>query len=85
MVFIWVPVTLLLSQEVFPAEFGSQYDRDLQTLFWEFYCRLAQLLPVPDVEQVRGVVLINTVCNNKICSINHYDLVSHYIGSLYKY
>ncbi|XP_013771143.1 zinc finger protein 420-like isoform X1 [Pundamilia nyererei] len=37
--------------EVFPAEFGSQYDRDLQTLFWEFYCRLAQLLPVPDVEQ----------------------------------
>uniref|UniRef100_UPI003AAA5282 uncharacterized protein n=1 Tax=Centroberyx gerrardi TaxID=166262 RepID=UPI003AAA5282 len=37
--------------EVFPAEFGPQYDRDLQTLFWEFVCRLAQLLPVPDLEQ----------------------------------
>uniref|UniRef100_A0A3B4UVP1 Zinc finger protein 11-like n=2 Tax=Seriola dumerili TaxID=41447 RepID=A0A3B4UVP1_SERDU len=37
--------------EVFPAEYGPQYDRDLQTLFWEFLCRLAQLLPVPDLEQ----------------------------------
>ncbi|XP_030575784.1 zinc finger protein 184-like isoform X2 [Archocentrus centrarchus] len=37
--------------EVFPAEFGSQYDRDLQTLFWEFHCRLTQLLPVPDLEE----------------------------------
>ncbi|XP_071358516.1 zinc finger protein 11-like [Trachinotus anak] len=37
--------------EVFPAEYGAQYDSDLQTLFWEFLCRLAQLLPVPDLEQ----------------------------------
>ncbi|XP_026182860.1 zinc finger protein 132-like isoform X2 [Mastacembelus armatus] len=37
--------------EVFPAEYGRQYDTDLQTLFWEFLCRLAQLLPVPDLEQ----------------------------------
>ncbi|KAM7366891.1 hypothetical protein PAMP_014828 [Pampus punctatissimus] len=37
--------------EVFPAEYGPQYDSDLQTLFWEFLCRLAQLLPVPDLEQ----------------------------------
>ncbi|XP_040885768.1 zinc finger protein 132-like isoform X2 [Toxotes jaculatrix] len=37
--------------EVFPAEYGPQYDSDLQTLFWEFHCRLAQLLPVPDLEQ----------------------------------
>ncbi|KAF6728591.1 Zinc finger and SCAN domain-containing protein 2 [Oryzias melastigma] len=37
--------------EVFPAEYGPQYDHDLQTLFSEFYCRLAQLLPVPDLEQ----------------------------------
>ncbi|XP_069012614.1 zinc finger protein 11-like [Embiotoca jacksoni] len=37
--------------EVFPADYGPQYDRDLQTLFWEFLCRLAQLLPVPDLEQ----------------------------------
>ncbi|XP_062299950.1 zinc finger protein 132-like [Scomber scombrus] len=37
--------------EVFPAEYGPQYDSDLQTLFWEFLCRLAQLLPVPDLKQ----------------------------------
>ncbi|XP_028249964.1 zinc finger protein 814-like [Parambassis ranga] len=37
--------------EVFPAEYGPQYDSDLQMLFWEFLCRVAQLLPVPDLEQ----------------------------------
>uniref|UniRef100_UPI0037E9003D zinc finger protein 11-like n=1 Tax=Semicossyphus pulcher TaxID=241346 RepID=UPI0037E9003D len=37
--------------EVFPAEYGPQYDSDLQTLFSEFLFRLAQLLPVPDLEQ----------------------------------
>uniref|UniRef100_A0A668AN60 C2H2-type domain-containing protein n=1 Tax=Myripristis murdjan TaxID=586833 RepID=A0A668AN60_9TELE len=42
--------------EVFPVEYGPQYDSDLQTLFWEFVCRLAQLLPVPDLEQVSDVV-----------------------------
>ncbi|XP_054480625.1 zinc finger protein 184-like isoform X2 [Anoplopoma fimbria] len=36
---------------VFPAEYGPQYDSDLQMLFSEFLCRLAQLLPVPDLEQ----------------------------------
>ncbi|XP_024913915.1 zinc finger protein 37 isoform X2 [Cynoglossus semilaevis] len=37
--------------EVFPVEFGPDFDRDLQTLFWELLCRLSQLLPVPDLEQ----------------------------------
>ncbi|XP_033470857.2 uncharacterized protein LOC117249357 isoform X2 [Epinephelus lanceolatus] len=37
--------------EVFPVEYGPQYDSDLQILFSEFLCRLAQLLPVPDLEQ----------------------------------
>ncbi|XP_074554416.1 uncharacterized protein LOC141810610 [Halichoeres trimaculatus] len=37
--------------EVFPAEYGALYDSDLQTLFSEFLFRLAQLLPVPDLEQ----------------------------------
>ncbi|XP_037317512.2 zinc finger protein 11-like [Pungitius pungitius] len=36
---------------VFPAEYGAQYDSDLQMLFSEFLCRLAKLLPVPDLEQ----------------------------------
>lgn len=38
-------------KDVFPAEYGPQYDSDLQTLFSEFLCRLAQLLPVPDLQQ----------------------------------
>ncbi|KAM4614637.1 uncharacterized protein ACJ7VT_009903 [Polymixia lowei] len=37
--------------EVFPVEYGPQYDSDLQTLFGEFLCRLTQLLPVPDLQQ----------------------------------
>ncbi|XP_042367047.1 zinc finger protein 585A-like [Plectropomus leopardus] len=37
--------------DVFPAEYGPQYDSDLRMLFSEFLCRLAQLLPVPDLEQ----------------------------------
>lgn len=46
------------SKEVFPAEYGPQYDSDLQTLFSEFLFRLVQLLPVPDLEQVRGVIFV---------------------------
>nr|XP_057933867.1 zinc finger protein 420-like isoform X2 [Doryrhamphus excisus] len=37
--------------EVFPAQYGTEYDKDLQTLFWEFLCRLNQLLTVPDLKQ----------------------------------
>ncbi|XP_068163326.1 zinc finger protein 11-like [Antennarius striatus] len=37
--------------DVFPAEYGPQYDSDLQILFSEFLCRLDQLLPVPELEQ----------------------------------
>ncbi|KAM6984941.1 TERF1-interacting nuclear factor 2-like [Aplochiton taeniatus] len=39
-------------KDVFSAEYGSQYDKDLQTLFWEFLCRLAQLVPPPNLQQV---------------------------------
>lgn len=49
-------ISLLDSKDVFPAEYGPQYDSDLQTLFSEFLCRLAQLLPVPDLEQVRDTI-----------------------------
>uniref|UniRef100_A0A3B5M7S3 C2H2-type domain-containing protein n=1 Tax=Xiphophorus couchianus TaxID=32473 RepID=A0A3B5M7S3_9TELE len=44
--------------DIFPAEYGPQYDSDLQTLFAEFLCRLFQLVPVPDLEQVS----LNTNC-----------------------
>lgn len=58
------------SQEVFPAEYGALYDSDLQTLFWEFLCRLAQLLPVPDLTQVRGDAYNDTaVCESAVCPV----------------
>ncbi|XP_074482141.1 uncharacterized protein LOC141762120 [Sebastes fasciatus] len=38
-------------QEVFPANYGSNYDQRLQQLVSEFLSRLEQLLPVPDLQQ----------------------------------
>ena len=57
-------------KEVFPAEYGPQYDSDLQTLFSEFLFRLAQLLPVPDVEQVSGVIFVIWIINYS-CETNN--------------
>lgn len=37
--------------EIFPVEYGPQYDIELQTLLWEFLSRLVQLLPTPDLAQ----------------------------------
>ncbi|XP_029317628.1 LOW QUALITY PROTEIN: zinc finger protein ZFMSA12A-like [Cottoperca gobio] len=38
-------------QEVFPVNYGSNYDQRLQQLVSEFLSRLEQLLPVPDLQQ----------------------------------
>ncbi|XP_064877460.1 TERF1-interacting nuclear factor 2-like isoform X2 [Oncorhynchus nerka] len=38
--------------EIFPVEYGPQYDIELQTLLWEFLSRLVQLLPTPDLAQI---------------------------------
>ncbi|XP_028426709.1 zinc finger protein 567-like [Perca flavescens] len=38
-------------QEVFPANYGSNYDQRLQQLVSEFLSRLEHLLPVPDLQQ----------------------------------
>lgn len=50
-------VRLCRSQEVLPVEYGTRYDGDLQMLFAEFVFRLNQLLPIPDMEQVRSAIL----------------------------
>ncbi|KAK0133017.1 hypothetical protein N1851_031627 [Merluccius polli] len=42
--------------EVYPVAYGPDYDRDLLTLFQELLCRLAQLLPIPDLGQGEPVV-----------------------------
>ncbi|KAL0962925.1 hypothetical protein UPYG_G00347210 [Umbra pygmaea] len=39
-------------QEVFPVQFGQQYDTALEMLLWEFLSRLEELLPVPDFAQM---------------------------------
>ncbi|XP_033930751.1 zinc finger protein 615-like [Pseudochaenichthys georgianus] len=38
-------------QEVFPVNYGSDYDHRLQQLVSDFLSRLEQLLPVPDLQQ----------------------------------
>ncbi|XP_048827247.1 TERF1-interacting nuclear factor 2 isoform X2 [Brienomyrus brachyistius] len=38
-------------QEVFPVEFGPEFDNALEKLLWEFLVRLDILLPVPDLAQ----------------------------------
>nr|XP_046234336.1 zinc finger protein 37-like [Scatophagus argus] len=64
--------------EVFPAEYGPQYDSDLQTLFSEFLFRLAQLLPVPDLEQTVSWLEANcSVLEDCVNSISeHTDLLN---------
>ncbi|XP_061570717.1 uncharacterized protein LOC133424243 [Cololabis saira] len=38
-------------QEVFPVEYGPQYDTALHVLMWELLTKLEKLLPVPDLKQ----------------------------------
>uniref|UniRef100_H2UHX0 C2H2-type domain-containing protein n=1 Tax=Takifugu rubripes TaxID=31033 RepID=H2UHX0_TAKRU len=38
-------------QDVFPTDFGSEYDSALQMLMLDFLSRLEKLLPVPDIQQ----------------------------------
>uniref|UniRef100_A0A3P9PHN7 Zinc finger protein 420-like n=1 Tax=Poecilia reticulata TaxID=8081 RepID=A0A3P9PHN7_POERE len=58
--------------DIFPAEYGPQYDSDLQTLFAEFLCRLFQLVPVPDLEQVS--LNTNCTCNYRTRLCKPYKL-----------
>lgn len=39
-------------QEVFPVEYGPDFDKALQVLVGFFLSRLEQLLPVPNFKQV---------------------------------
>ncbi len=41
-----------LFQDVFPTDFGPEYDSALQVLMLDFLSRLEKLLPVPDIQQV---------------------------------
>ncbi|XP_051543825.1 zinc finger protein 567-like isoform X2 [Myxocyprinus asiaticus] len=38
-------------QHVFPVDFGTDFDSAIQVLMWHFLSRLANLLPVPDLQQ----------------------------------
>ncbi|XP_023263935.1 zinc finger protein 16-like [Seriola lalandi dorsalis] len=38
-------------QEVFPVEYGQQYDAALNVLLWELLSKMEKLLPVPDLKQ----------------------------------
>lgn len=41
-----------LFQDVFPVDFGPDYDSALQVLMLDFLSRLEKFLPVPDIQQV---------------------------------
>ncbi|XP_031421049.1 uncharacterized protein LOC105908810 isoform X2 [Clupea harengus] len=38
-------------QDIYPLHYGPKYDTALQSLVWEFLCRLEKLLPVPSFHQ----------------------------------
>ncbi|XP_074554969.1 TERF1-interacting nuclear factor 2 [Halichoeres trimaculatus] len=38
-------------KEEFPAEYGPEFDQELEKLLWEFLIRVDQLLPVPNLAQ----------------------------------
>ncbi|XP_030609135.1 TERF1-interacting nuclear factor 2 [Archocentrus centrarchus] len=38
-------------KEVFPVDYGTTFDQELEKLLWEFLVRLDQLLPVPNLAQ----------------------------------
>uniref|UniRef100_A0A3P9J286 C2H2-type domain-containing protein n=1 Tax=Oryzias latipes TaxID=8090 RepID=A0A3P9J286_ORYLA len=43
-------------QDVFPTDFGPDYDNALQVLMLDFVSRLEKLLPVPDVQQTASML-----------------------------
>ncbi|KAI3366755.1 hypothetical protein L3Q82_009421, partial [Scortum barcoo] len=47
-------------QEVFPANYGSNYDQRLQQLVCDFLSRLEQLLPIPDLQQTAAWITETT-------------------------
>lgn len=52
-----IPVCVCVSQEVFPVQYGAQYDTALKELMWDLLSRLEKLFPVPDLNKVRYSVL----------------------------
>lgn len=44
---------LYTSQNVFPVEFGPDFDLALETLVCEFFTRLEELLLIPNFKQVK--------------------------------
>ncbi|XP_061523668.1 zinc finger protein 420-like isoform X1 [Phycodurus eques] len=43
-------------QDVFPTDFGPEYDSALQVLMLDFLSRLEKLLPVPDIQQTAAML-----------------------------
>uniref|UniRef100_A0A8C6VXX3 C2H2-type domain-containing protein n=1 Tax=Nothobranchius furzeri TaxID=105023 RepID=A0A8C6VXX3_NOTFU len=47
---------LFFLQDVFPTDFGPDYDHALQMLMLDFLSRLEKLLPVPDIQQTAAML-----------------------------
>lgn len=61
---------MFCSQDVFPTDFGPDYDGALQVLMLDFLSRLERLLPVPDIQQV-----LEPVWRNKLSDTSQIDLM----------
>ena len=53
-------------QDVYPVEFGPDFDSALEVLVFRFFTRLEERTPVPDFRQVR----------NQVTVITRYDVVA---------
>ncbi|XP_029969282.1 zinc finger protein 345-like [Salarias fasciatus] len=61
-------------QEVFQAEYGLGYDKDMQLLVWEFLSKLERLLPVPDLGQtVSWLTSAPSVLNDCLQALSNPD------------
>lgn len=49
---VWL-LLFFIWQNVFPVEYGPDFDTALETLVCEFFTRLEELLPIPDFKQVQ--------------------------------
>ncbi|XP_038137242.1 zinc finger protein 14-like isoform X1 [Cyprinodon tularosa] len=73
-------------QDVFPTDFGPDYDNALQMLMLDFLSRLERLLPVPDIQQTAS--MLSSIpsaleeCSHSVPDPQHLRTVLHHHSTL---
>ncbi|XP_029351161.1 zinc finger and SCAN domain-containing protein 2 isoform X2 [Echeneis naucrates] len=65
-------------QEVFPVEYGPEYDAALHVLLWELLSKLEKLLPVPDLKQTAAWLSSAPSALEECVQLSHEELSSIY-------